>query len=201
MTCAWRWGIEWRCIRGRSLKKMARCRPASTNEEVPLPSDFMVRGIFDVKFPAYNRTHVVASLEDAARVLEMPEDRASGIKVKLRDEFQVDSVAAAMQGAVKEPVRLVTWREENARYFRRAGGGEEHDVHPAVFHHDRGGVWDCERQITFVVQKTREIGMLKALGATQRAGAVAVPEPERGGRPPGRRASGLGWACWPGLSQ
>jgi len=30
-------------------------------------------GVFDVGFPMYNRTHLVASLEDASRVFELPE--------------------------------------------------------------------------------------------------------------------------------
>ena len=53
---------------GVSLQKMAHAA-SQTNGEVVLPTDFTVRGIFDVGFPAYNRTHVVVSLEDAARRL------------------------------------------------------------------------------------------------------------------------------------
>ncbi len=150
---------------GSSLKKMAHAA-RHTNEEVPLPTDFMVRGIFDVKFPAYNRTHVVASLEDAARVLEMPEDGASGIKVKLRDEFQVDSVAAAMQGAVKEPVRLVTWREENPDIFGALAVEKKLMFILLFFVMIVAAFGIVSSQITFAVQKTREIGILKALGAS-----------------------------------
>ena len=77
---------------GRSLQKMANAA-RNTNEERVLPSEFTVQGIFNVDFPEYNRTHVVASLEDAGRLLDMPEDGVTGIKVKLRDEFWMDKVA------------------------------------------------------------------------------------------------------------
>ena len=150
---------------GLSVKKMALAA-RHTNEVVSLATDFTVRGIFDVGFQAYNRTHVVTSLEDAARVFEMPEDSVSGIKVKLRDEFQVDKVAGQLQAAFKEPVRLVTWRQETPDIFN-ALASEKNMMFVLLFFImivAAFGIVNC--QITFVVQKTREIGILKALGAS-----------------------------------
>ena len=60
------WATVSRCYSGRSLQKMANAA-RNTNEERVLPSEFTVQGIFNVGFPEYNRTHVVASLEDAGR--------------------------------------------------------------------------------------------------------------------------------------
>ncbi|MGA2556319.1 MAG: ABC transporter permease [Verrucomicrobiota bacterium] len=150
---------------GVSLKKMAHAA-RHTNEDVPLPTDFTVRGIFDVGFPAYNRTHVVASLEDASRVLDMQEESVTGIKVKLRDEFRVDSVAAALQGAVKEPVRLVTWREDAPDIFNALAVEKNMMFILLFFIMIVAAFGIVSSQITFVVQKTREIGILKALGAS-----------------------------------
>jgi len=150
---------------GVSLKKLAHAA-RHTNEDVPLPTDFTVRGIFDVGFPAYNRTHVEASLEDAARVLDMQEESVTGIKVKLRDEFQVDSVAAAMQGAVTEPVRPVTWREEAPDIFNALAVEKNMMFILLFFIMIVAAFGIVSSQITFVVQKTREIGILKALGAS-----------------------------------
>jgi lipoprotein-releasing system permease protein len=150
---------------GLSVKKMALAA-RHTNEVVSLATDFTVQGIFDVRFPAYNRTHVVTSLEDATRVLEMPEDSVSGIKVKLRDEFQVDQVAGQLHAALKVPVRVVTWREETPDIFN-ALASEKNMMFVLLFFImivAAFGIVNC--QITFVVQKTREIGILKALGAS-----------------------------------
>ncbi len=137
-----------------------------TNEVVSLPTDFTVRGIFDVGFPAYNRTHVVASLEDAARVLDMPEDSVSGIKVKLRDEFQADNVAGQLQAALKEPLRLMTWREETPDIFDALAVEKNMMFILLFFIMIVAAFGIVSSQITFVVQKTREIGILKALGAS-----------------------------------
>jgi lipoprotein-releasing system permease protein len=149
----------------RDLKKMADAA-RKTNGEVVLPSEFTVRGIFDVGFPAYNRTHVVASLEDAARVFELPEDGVTGIKVKLRDEFQVDEVAGQLQAALKEPLRLVTWREETPDIFNALAVEKNMMFILLFFIMIVAAFGIVSSQITFVVQKTREIGILKALGAS-----------------------------------
>jgi lipoprotein-releasing system permease protein len=151
---------------GRSLKKMADAARKKNTEEAVLPSDFTVRGIFDVGFPAYNRTHVVASLEDAARVLDLPEDGVTGIKVKLRDEFRVDTVAGALQAALKEPLRLVTWREDSPDIFNALAVEKNMMFILLFFIMIVAAFGIVSSQITFVVQKTREIGILKALGAS-----------------------------------
>jgi lipoprotein-releasing system permease protein len=151
---------------GRSLKKMADAARKKNTEEAVLPSDFTVRGIFDVGFPAYNRTHVVTSLEDAARVLDLPEDGVTGIKVKLRDEFRVDTVAGALQAALKEPLRLVTWREDSPDIFNALAVEKNMMFILLFFIMIVAAFGIVSSQITFVVQKTREIGILKALGAS-----------------------------------
>jgi lipoprotein-releasing system permease protein len=137
-----------------------------TNDVVVLAKDFTVRGIFDVGFPAYNRTHVMTSLEEAAKVFDMPEDSVSGIKVKLHDEFQVDAVAGQLQAALKEPVRLMTWREETPDIFNALAVEKNMMFILLFFIMIVAAFGIVSSQITFVVQKTREIGILKALGAS-----------------------------------
>jgi len=150
---------------GHSLEKMAKAA-GNANEERVLPSEFMVRGIFNVKFPAYNRTHVVASLEDAGRLLDMPEDGVTGIKVKLRDEFWMDKVAGQLQAALQEPLRFMTWRDEAPDIFDALAVEKNMMFILLFFIMIVAAFGVVSSQITFVVQKTREIGILKALGAS-----------------------------------
>jgi lipoprotein-releasing system permease protein len=152
-------------ISGRTLQKMAKTA-SKTNGEVVLWSDFTVRGIFDVAFPVYNRTHVLASLEDAGRVFDMPEDGVTGIKVKLRDEFQADAVAGQLQAALPERLHFMTWREENPDIFSALAVEKNMMFILLFFVMIVAAFGIVSSQITFVVQKTREIGILKALGAS-----------------------------------
>jgi lipoprotein-releasing system permease protein len=150
---------------GGSLRKAFRAA-SETNAERPLPSDFTVRGIFDVHFASYNDTHVLVSLEDARRVFEMPEDTVEGLELKIRDEFQADQVAAGLTNSLKEPLGLMSWRKQFPDLFS-ALAVEKNTMFILLFFIMIVAAFGVvSSQITFVVQKTREIGILKALGAS-----------------------------------
>jgi lipoprotein-releasing system permease protein len=96
----------------------------------------------------------------------MPEDGVTGIKVKLRDEFRADQVAAELQTALKEPLHFMTWREESPDIFDALAVEKNMMFILLFFIMIVAAFGIVSSQITFVVQKTREIGILKALGAT-----------------------------------
>ena len=150
---------------GVSLQKNFQAA-RQTNGVAVLPADFTLRGIFNVNFPNFNRTHVVISLDDAARIFEIPEDSVNGVQVKLRDPDRADEVGEKLTNALKESVRAQTWREKFPELFD-ALAVEKNTMFIILFFImivAAFGIVNC--QITFVVQKTREIGILKALGAT-----------------------------------
>ncbi|MGO8700443.1 MAG: ABC transporter permease [Limisphaerales bacterium] len=150
-----------------SLEKM-QASIGKTNAEVLLPDEFTVRGLFDVGFPDYNTSIVVTSLDDAREMQELPDDTVQWLQVKLRDLFAADEVAKQLQAALGSKVRVVTWREDSPAIFD-ALAMEKNTMFYLLFFImivAAFGIVNC--QITFVVQKTREIGILKALGATQR---------------------------------
>jgi lipoprotein-releasing system permease protein len=147
-----------------SVEKM-QAGIGKTNAEVLLPEDFTIRGIFDVGFPDYNSEVIVTSLEDARELLKMPDNTAQALQVKLRDPFQAEKVKAALEKVLPRDLKVYTWKEENPDIFN-ALAVEKNTMFFVLFFImivAAFGIVNC--QITFVVQKTREIGILKALGA------------------------------------
>jgi lipoprotein-releasing system permease protein len=137
-----------------------------TNAEVFLPEDFTVRGIFDVGSPDYNSQIVVASLDDARDLESLPEDSVQGLQVKLRDAFRADEAARRVQSLRGQPLAVVTWRQENPEIFN-ALATEKNTMFIVLFFIMIVAAFGIvNSQITFVVQKTREIGILKAIGAS-----------------------------------
>lgn len=138
-----------------------------TNAEVFLADDFTVRGIFNVDFPSYNESYVIISLEDARQLQDLPENSAQWLQVQLRDPMQADAVAEQLRPVVGNGLFVETWREANPAIFG-ALAVEKNMMFYLLFFIvivAAFGIVNC--QITFVVQKTREIGILKALGGTQ----------------------------------
>jgi lipoprotein-releasing system permease protein len=150
-----------------SLTKMVNAARQKKDAEPVLPDEFTVRGIFDVAFNDYNNSIVVASLDDARNLFDqIPPGGVTGIQVKLRDPFLADEVAAELTTELKAPLQFSTWRDEFSVIFS-ALAVEKNMMFFILFFImvvAAFGIVNC--QITFVVQKTREIGILKALGAS-----------------------------------
>jgi lipoprotein-releasing system permease protein len=140
-----------------------------TNAQVgALAEDYTVRGIFDVGFPDYNGSIIAVSLEDARDLQSMPEDSVNALQVKLRDPFLAEKVVGEFQKDVNPDLTYITWTQDNPEIFSALATEKKmmffllfFIMIVAAF-----GIVNC--QITFVVQKTREIGILKSLGATSR---------------------------------
>ena len=147
------------------LKKMKEQR-GKTNEEAILPDDYTVTGIFDVGYYDYDSSVVVTSLENAQDLYNLG-DSVHGLMVMLHDPYQAPEVQAA------------NWKPRWGRTTTSPPGWRKTPQFSARSWSRKTSCFTCcssscivaalcilSAQITFVVQKTREIGMLKALGAT-----------------------------------
>jgi lipoprotein-releasing system permease protein len=136
------------------------------NKEAFLADEYEVKGIFDVGFPEYNSTIVVVSLENAQRLYNFDEETVHGLQIMLTDPFLADTTRARLTSLVGPAYNVITWKEETPHLFN-ALAVEKNMMFFLLFFImivAAFGIVNC--QITFVVQKTREIGILKALGAT-----------------------------------
>jgi len=150
-----------------SIEKLQRTR-GQTNAEVPVPEEFQIRGIFDVGYPQYNSTIIVTSLRNAQPLYEFDENVVHGLQVMLRDPFLAEAVRQQLIAVLGPNFDIITWPEESPEIFN-ALAVEKNMMFFLLFFImivAAFGIVNC--QITFVVQKTREIGILKALGANNR---------------------------------
>ncbi|MEO5804715.1 MAG: ABC transporter permease [Verrucomicrobiota bacterium] len=150
-----------------SLEKMERTR-GQTNAELELPEEFVVRGIFDVGYGQYNSSIIVSSLKNAQQLYELGENSVHGLQVMLRDPFQVEAVHQQLTRDLGPNFSILTWPEENPQIFNALAVEKNMMFFLLFFIMIVAGFGIANCQITFVVQKTREIGILKALGANNR---------------------------------
>jgi lipoprotein-releasing system permease protein len=137
------------------------------HEKVSLSAgvEFEVRGIFDVGYYDYNAAVVVTSLRDAQDLYDLG-NSVHGIMVMLKEPNRAYQVAQELEAALGPKFRTTTWMEENANILNALV--VEKNVQFVVLFFTMIVVALCilSALITFVIQKTREIGMLKALGGT-----------------------------------
>ncbi|MBU6399750.1 MAG: FtsX-like permease family protein [Verrucomicrobia bacterium] len=147
------------------LQKMQSSR-TNGQEEVVLPGDFTVKGIFDVGYYEYNAGVVVCSLESAQELFDFG-DSVQGLMVTLRDPFQANAVKRQLERVLGRRYTVTTWAEDPANsHLLNAVVVEKNMMFYLLFFITIVAAFGITSAlITFVVQKTREIGTLKALGA------------------------------------
>ena len=146
------------------LAKMEK-RQGKPDAEAVLPDDYTVNGIFDVGYFEYNANIVVTSLENAQDLYNL-DDAVHGLMVMLRDPYQAPQVRRELATALGPGYTISIWTEENSGILNALLVEKNVMFYLLFFIVLVAALCILSAQITFVVQKTREIGMLKALGAT-----------------------------------
>jgi lipoprotein-releasing system permease protein len=131
----------------------------------PVLPEYDVRGIFDVGYYEYDLSVIVVSLQDAQDLYDLHGD-VQGLMVMVRDPYQAPRVAAELGQALGFKYRISTWMEENSSLLDAVRVEKNVQFIVLFFIMIVAALCILSALITFVVQKTREIGMLKALGAT-----------------------------------
>jgi lipoprotein-releasing system permease protein len=146
------------------LKKIKE-HQGKPDAEAVLPDDYTVTGIFDVGYFEYNYSIVLTSLENAQELYDLG-DNVHGLMVMLRDPYQAPQVQRELEKTLGENYNITTWMQENSAILGALIVEKNVMFYLLFFIVIVAALCILSAQITFVVQKTREIGMLKALGAT-----------------------------------
>jgi len=146
------------------LAKMEKQR-GKKEEEAVLPDDYTIRGIFNVGYNEFDANIVVTSLENAQALYGL-EDTVHGLMVMLHDPYQAAQVRRELTAVLGPEYAMPLWTEENSAILNALLVEKNVMFYLLFFIVLVAALCILSAQITFVVQKTREIGMLKALGAT-----------------------------------
>jgi len=150
-----------------SPKDLKIWRQSVTNEHarVPTPPEYEVRGVFDVGYYEYNLSFIVSALSDAQDLYDLS-NSVHGLMVMLKDAYEAPAVAKEIARSLGPEYHVVTWMQENANILNALVVEKNVMFYLLFFIMIVAALCILSALITFVVQKTREIGMLKALGAT-----------------------------------
>jgi lipoprotein-releasing system permease protein len=149
----------------RDLQKTKEALDKNEDDKV-VAGDYQVAGIFDVGYFEFNSTFVITSLATAQDLYDLDED-VNGLKVML-DDPELAEVVRAQIGMKLPGASITTWFEESSAFLDALMVEKNVMFYLLFFIMIVAAFGITSAQITFVVQKTREIGMLKALGATGR---------------------------------
>lgn len=153
----------------RDLRKMneswKRNREQHELTELYTPTQYEIRGIFDVGHFEFNYRVIICSLGNAQDLYGLG-DEAQGMAVMLLDPAHAKEVRAELRALLGPGYFISTWEDENSGILDALLVEKNVMLYLLFFIIIVAAFGITSALITFVVQKTREIGVLKALGAS-----------------------------------
>ena len=150
----------------REVRDVLKKDPAEQTT-APLADDYVIEGIFDIGYYEYNANGMVCSPFNAQDLFSLGNE-ANGIHVMLDDPEAATEMRKTLLAQLGPDFVVSTWLDRNKDIFN-ALVVEKNMIRFLLFFIVLVAAFGItSSMITFVVQKTREIGMLKALGASSR---------------------------------
>ena len=135
------------------------------NREVYLPAEFTVAGIFSVGDYNYDSKTIITSLDDADDLFGYPWGAATMVSVKTKDPFNINPIYKKITKAFPG-YEIFTWKQTNRQFLNVLAVEKNMMFFVLIFIVLVAASSITNTLITVVVQKTREIGLLRALGAS-----------------------------------
>jgi lipoprotein-releasing system permease protein len=135
------------------------------NPEAHLPEEPIIRGVFETGRFNYDMSYLLVSLELAQRIWGMP-DAVHGIAVRVKDLDDAAHVKDELNAMLPGTLHARTWMDDNQDLFNQIV--VERVVMAVILCLILivAAFGLCSTLITTTVQKSREIGLMKSLGAT-----------------------------------
>jgi lipoprotein-releasing system permease protein len=131
---------------------------------IALPEEPIIRGVFETGQAGIDNEFLLVSIETAQEIWGM-HDAVHGIAVRLKDPDSAEAVKEQLNKVLPPALTARTWLDDNRDWFNALA--VERTVMAVIL-----GVTLlvaafglCSTLITVTVQKSREIGLMKALGA------------------------------------
>ncbi|MEO6447412.1 MAG: ABC transporter permease, partial [Gemmatimonadaceae bacterium] len=135
---------------------------------VPRPMRFEVTGIFETGMYEYDNAYLYMALAAAQDVAGL-DSAVTGLEVKTKDRWAASEIAPALAQRLGFPYRTVDWQEQNSSLFQ-ALKLEKLGMGVILLLIVLVAAFNIVSNLTMVVaDKTREIGILKAMGMTAKS--------------------------------
>ena len=132
-------------------------------DELYLPEEVTVAGYFSMGVSDYDANIIVMSLDQAAELTGREWGSATSIQLRVPDPMNMNSLVAELREKFPDYV-FVTWQERNQMLFGTLRVEKNLMTFLMAFIVLVASFTIASTLITVVVQKTREIGILKAVG-------------------------------------
>jgi len=150
------------------LAKMVRMNPdgqIKMSDKVYMPSEFEVAGIYSMGKYDFDQQIIFMNMDDADELFDIPWGAATSIFIRTKDPFNLQGELKILQKSFPM-MQVQSWQQLNQSFLSVLEVEKNMQFFLLIFIVLVAAFSIANTLITVVVQKTREIGLLKALGAT-----------------------------------
>lgn len=133
--------------------------------DIPLPDEPIIRGIFQTGQFDYDLNFLIVSTEMAQHIWGMS-DAVHGIAVRVKNPDLAATVRDRLNATLPKTLNARTWMDDNRELFTAIATERVTMTFILFLVMVVAAFGLCSTLITITVQKSREIGLMKALGAT-----------------------------------
>jgi lipoprotein-releasing system permease protein len=134
------------------------------NRVIVMPDTPIIRGIFETGQFSYDSEYFLVSTELAQHIYGLG-DGVQGIAVRVKDPAQAEQIKDELNKILPPPLLARTWMDNNRDLFNALATERVVMTFILLMVMLVAGFGLCSTLITITVQKSREIGLMKALGA------------------------------------
>lgn len=131
--------------------------------------DVKVVGIYDLGVASVNKSWVVTTLESERKILEQ-DNKLSSIEIQVKDVFSADTIANDVaENQLSSGLKASNWKEQNEQLLSGLSGQSASSYMIQVFVLVAVVLGISSVLAVSVVQRSKQIGILKAMGIKDRA--------------------------------
>ena len=137
-------------------------------------ADWVISGVFDLKVAALNKTWIASDLDTVRSMFDRASsmERLTSIEIQVSDVFSADVVAAGISSSLPAGLAVTDWKTQNAELLSGLAGQSASSYMIQVFVLLAVALGIGAVLAVSVVQKSRQLGILKAMGIQDRAASL-----------------------------
>ncbi len=159
---------------GRELAEEAGLQPG---DQITLLGDkrtetsALISGIFDLKAANLNKTWIISKLESAQQIFAYGQ-KVSSIEMQVEEVFLADTIAATLGTGLGDAYQVNNWKTDNAALLSGLEGQSISSYMIQIFVLISVMLGIASVLAITVIQKSKQIGILKAMGIRDRAASM-----------------------------
>jgi lipoprotein-releasing system permease protein len=130
-----------------------------------------ITGFYDLKVAALNKSWMITSLETSQKLFSL-EGKITSIEMQVKDVFKADEISTVITSKLDNNLKVDNWKAQNAELLSGLNGQSISSIMIQVFVLVSVVLGIASVLAITVVQKSRQIGILKAMGIKDRTASL-----------------------------